>query len=113
MSLLETCSFRVLSRVVAKRNKCSCHLTVEADKSDNRKAIDRKLDQKLLLVVKKTVGDKFYWTVPSACWTEGQSMREVCSGCFTVQGGGCFLCFCDKLAGEMVERSNLVPNKTL
>ncbi|XP_046357802.2 39S ribosomal protein L46, mitochondrial-like [Haliotis rufescens] len=48
----------------------------DADKSGDKKSTDRKLAEKLVLLVKQKVGDKPLWVFPQGRWSEGESMRE-------------------------------------
>lgn len=57
----------------------------EADKSNDMRSTDRKLDQSLLLLLKQVVDGKEWWYLPTMNYTPGLSMREVSvlghSGC--------------------------------
>ena len=52
-------------------------MVTEADEQNDLKSVQRKLDRKLVLVVKQKLGDKDYWCLPQIRWSKGQSMREV------------------------------------
>lgn len=54
----------------------------EADKSNDMRSTDRKLDQSLVLLLKQIVDGKEWWYLPTMNYTPGLSMREVSvSGC--------------------------------
>lgn len=57
----------------------------EADKSNDMRSTDRKLDQSLVLLLKQVVDGKEWWYLPTMNYTPGLSMREVSvlghSGC--------------------------------
>ncbi|XP_076447782.1 large ribosomal subunit protein mL46-like [Babylonia areolata] len=48
----------------------------EADKTNNSKSVDRKLDQPLFLLIKQTFGDKSHWVFPQGPRQDGESMRQ-------------------------------------
>lgn len=48
----------------------------EADKVNDEKSHKRKLDQKLILLVKQQLGNESYWVLPQGPRHEGESMRE-------------------------------------
>lgn len=47
----------------------------DADKSNDRTSLNRKLDQNLLLLVKQKIGDNEIWLLPQAEWQEGETLR--------------------------------------
>lgn len=49
----------------------------EADKSNDVRSTDRKLDQSLVLLLKQVVDGKEWWYLPTMNYTPGLSMREV------------------------------------
>ncbi|XP_064632831.1 large ribosomal subunit protein mL46-like [Lineus longissimus] len=49
----------------------------EADKTDNRKSTERKLDQKLMLLVKQKLGEQTHWVFPQRQRGDESSLREV------------------------------------
>lgn len=49
----------------------------EADKSNDMRSTDRKLDQSLVLLLKQVVDGKEWWYLPTMNYTPGLSMREV------------------------------------
>lgn len=38
----------------------------------------RKLQEKLILIVKQKTGEKDEWVLPQGDWQDGETMREVC-----------------------------------
>ncbi|XP_055517521.1 39S ribosomal protein L46, mitochondrial [Leucoraja erinacea] len=48
----------------------------EADKRNDRSTLNRRLDEKLLLLVKEKVGDEEIWLLPQSYWTPGETMRQ-------------------------------------
>ena len=52
-------------------------LISEADTKNDLTSLDRKLDQKLVLLIKQKLGDKNYWVMPQRPRREGESMRQV------------------------------------
>ncbi|XP_041377704.1 39S ribosomal protein L46, mitochondrial-like [Gigantopelta aegis] len=48
----------------------------DADKSDDRTSVQRKLDRKLILIVKQQLGDQSHWVFPQGLWKDGESMRQ-------------------------------------
>ncbi|XP_050412573.2 39S ribosomal protein L46, mitochondrial [Patella vulgata] len=48
----------------------------EADKTDDRRSLERKLDEKLILIVKQKLGNTEKWILPQSSWVSGESMRE-------------------------------------
>ena len=55
------------------------------DESSDVRSTQRKLDDKLVLLVKQKLGTDEYWLLPMAVHTEGETMRKV----------HCLLVFCD------------------
>ncbi|XP_066492332.1 large ribosomal subunit protein mL46 [Tiliqua scincoides] len=47
----------------------------DADKSNDRTSLNRKLDKNLLLLVKQKMGDDEIWLLPQAEWQEGETLR--------------------------------------
>ncbi|XP_014673023.1 PREDICTED: 39S ribosomal protein L46, mitochondrial-like isoform X2 [Priapulus caudatus] len=50
--------------------------TTEADNTNNRRSLKRKLDRKLFLVVKQKLGKNEEWVFPMGANKDGQSLRE-------------------------------------
>ncbi|XP_067002676.2 large ribosomal subunit protein mL46 [Anabrus simplex] len=48
----------------------------EADKQNDTKSLDRKLDQHLVLVVQEKVGNEYHWLLPQGVREEGETMRQ-------------------------------------
>ncbi|PVD24568.1 hypothetical protein C0Q70_15051 [Pomacea canaliculata] len=48
----------------------------EADKTNDRHSVERKLDQTLVLLVKHQLGDKAHWLFPQGPYNQGESMRQ-------------------------------------
>ncbi|XP_059168625.1 large ribosomal subunit protein mL46-like [Physella acuta] len=48
----------------------------EADRTNNRKSLERKLDTTLYLLVKQKIEGKDHWVLPQAYWKEGETMRQ-------------------------------------
>ncbi|XP_046560193.1 39S ribosomal protein L46, mitochondrial-like isoform X1 [Haliotis rubra] len=59
----------------------------DADKSGDKKSTDRKLTEKLVLLVKQKVGDKPLWVFPQGSWSEGESLRETAERVLGVRCG--------------------------
>lgn len=49
----------------------------EADLTNNRKSLERKLDTTLYLLVKQKIEGKDHWVLPQVYWKEGETMRQV------------------------------------
>ncbi|XP_054716602.1 LOW QUALITY PROTEIN: 39S ribosomal protein L46, mitochondrial-like [Uloborus diversus] len=50
--------------------------TTEADVKNDRRSIQRKLDQSLLLVIKEKLGNDFKWILPQAVHQNGETLRQ-------------------------------------
>jgi len=48
----------------------------EGDKTNDVHTTDRKLDSKLVLLIKQKLGDKSHWVMPMRPWQQGESMRK-------------------------------------
>ncbi|XP_072133802.1 large ribosomal subunit protein mL46 [Mobula birostris] len=48
----------------------------EADKKNDRSTLNRRLDEKLLLLIKEKVGDEEIWLLPQSYWKPGETMRQ-------------------------------------
>ncbi|NXT18823.1 RM46 protein, partial [Syrrhaptes paradoxus] len=48
----------------------------DADKSNNRKSLNRKLDSNLMLLVKQKIGNKELWLLPQVEWQPGETLRS-------------------------------------
>ena len=49
----------------------------EADKADDKKSINRKLDQKLIFVVNQKLGDDKAWILPQVLREQNENLRQV------------------------------------
>lgn len=49
----------------------------EADEKNDNKSLNRKLDDKLILLVKEKLGDDLVWMLPQGYRESGESMKEV------------------------------------
>lgn len=59
----------------------------DADKANDRRSVNRKLDQKLHLVVKQKLGGTEPWLFPMALHQEGQTMREAAEAALLMRCG--------------------------
>ncbi|XP_041031010.1 39S ribosomal protein L46, mitochondrial isoform X2 [Carcharodon carcharias] len=48
----------------------------EADKKNDKSTLNRRLDEKLILLVKEKVGDEGIWLLPQSEWKPGETMRQ-------------------------------------
>ncbi|XP_059808834.1 39S ribosomal protein L46, mitochondrial [Hypanus sabinus] len=48
----------------------------EADKKNDRSTLNRRLDEKLLLLIKEKVEDEDIWLLPQSYWKPGETMRQ-------------------------------------
>ncbi|KAF1489641.1 39S ribosomal protein L46, mitochondrial, partial [Eudyptula minor novaehollandiae] len=48
----------------------------DADKSNNRTSLDRKLDSNLMLLVKQKIGNQELWLLPQVEWQPGETLRS-------------------------------------
>ena len=53
------------------------NLFTEADKSNDLRSLERRLDAKLILLVKQKVGTQDTWIMPQGRHQPGESMRQV------------------------------------
>ena len=49
----------------------------DADHKNDVHSLERKLDDKLILLVKCKTGDDTHWMMPQGNWQEGESLQEV------------------------------------
>lgn len=49
----------------------------EADRSNDLKSTDRKLDSTLYLLVKQSIEGRDHWVLPQATWEQGETLRQV------------------------------------
>ena len=49
----------------------------EADQKNDVHSLERKLDDKLILLVNCKIGDDVHWMMPQGNWQEGESLKEV------------------------------------
>lgn len=56
-------------------NTCVFFLA-DADKKDDRKSLNRKLDSNLMLLVKQKIGNQELWLLPQVEWQPGETMRN-------------------------------------
>ncbi|ESO89945.1 hypothetical protein LOTGIDRAFT_124295, partial [Lottia gigantea] len=66
-----------------------------ADEKDDRKSTERKLDEKLILIVKQRLGKTDVWALPHSQWLDGESMRQTANRALDSQCGdqikSCFI----------------------
>ncbi|XP_067999501.1 large ribosomal subunit protein mL46 [Melanerpes formicivorus] len=60
----------------------------DADKSNNRTSLDRRLDSNLLLLVKEKVGNQELWLLPQAEWQPGETLRSTAERAMATALGG-------------------------
>lgn len=53
-----------------------CWFLADADKSNNRTSLDRKLDSNLMLLVKQKIGNQELWLLPQVEWQPGETLRS-------------------------------------
>ena len=56
-----------------------CDLT-ESDEKNDLRSTDRKLDRRLVLLVKQKLGSGQHWVMPMGVHSHGESMRQVFDG---------------------------------
>ncbi|XP_067874153.1 39S ribosomal protein L46, mitochondrial isoform X2 [Heterodontus francisci] len=49
---------------------------LEAEKKNDRSTLNRRLEEKLILLVKEKVGDEEIWLLPQSEWKPGETMRQ-------------------------------------
>uniref|UniRef100_UPI00398F2C81 large ribosomal subunit protein mL46 n=1 Tax=Pristiophorus japonicus TaxID=55135 RepID=UPI00398F2C81 len=49
---------------------------LETDKKNDRSTLNRRLDEKLVLLIKEKVGDEEVWLLPQSEWKPGETMRQ-------------------------------------
>ncbi|XP_078283461.1 large ribosomal subunit protein mL46 [Rhinoraja longicauda] len=59
----------------------------ETDKWNDRSTVNRRLDEKLLLLVKEKVGGEEIWLLPQSYWTPGETMRQTAERTLSVLAG--------------------------
>ncbi|XP_038668845.1 39S ribosomal protein L46, mitochondrial isoform X2 [Scyliorhinus canicula] len=59
----------------------------EADKKDDRSTLNRRLDEKLTLLVKEKVGDEDIWLLPQSEWKPGETMRQTAERALSALSG--------------------------
>jgi hypothetical protein len=69
-------------------------LSTDADKNNDLKSTERKLDRKLILLVKQTYGSKQFWELPRGLRQEGENMRQVCVQVYTCTCAGVYRYVC-------------------
>lgn len=52
-------------------------MVLEADAKNDLQSVDRKLDRKLILLIKQKLGDSSHWVMPMGPRSDGESMRQV------------------------------------
>jgi len=73
----------------AERNKFTpASRMTEADNTNVLTSTDRKLDQKLLLLIKQKLGDSSHWVTPQGVRKEGESMRQAAERVLSSTCGG-------------------------
>ncbi|NXS15110.1 RM46 protein, partial [Mystacornis crossleyi] len=56
---------------------CSvCWFFADADKSNDRTSLNRKLDSNLMLLVKQKIGNQELWLLPQVEWQPGETLRS-------------------------------------
>lgn len=55
--------------------KLASRLT-DADKTEDKKSLNRKLEENLVLVIKQKLGQKDFWILPQGLWINGETLRE-------------------------------------
>lgn len=48
----------------------------EADKAEDKKSLNRKLEENLILVTKQKLGHEDFWILPHGLWINGETLRE-------------------------------------
>lgn len=48
----------------------------DADKTEDKKSLNRKLEENLVLVIKQKLGQKDFWILPQGLWIDGETLRE-------------------------------------
>ncbi|XP_048418778.1 39S ribosomal protein L46, mitochondrial isoform X2 [Stegostoma tigrinum] len=59
----------------------------EADKKSDRSTLNRRLDEKLILLVKEKVGDEDIWLLPQGEWNPGETMRQTAERALSTLSG--------------------------
>lgn len=54
----------------------TCWFLADADKSNDRTSLNRKLDSNLMLLVKQKIGDQELWLLPQVEWQPGETLRS-------------------------------------
>lgn len=53
-----------------------CWLLADADKSNDRTSLNRKLDSNLMFLVKQKIGNQELWLLPQVEWQPGETLRS-------------------------------------
>lgn len=53
-----------------------CCFLADADKSNDRTSLSRKLDSNLMLLVKQKIGNQELWLLPQVEWQPGETLRN-------------------------------------
>ncbi|PKU45267.1 39s ribosomal protein mitochondrial [Limosa lapponica baueri] len=53
-----------------------CWFLADADKSNDRTSLNRKLDSNLMLLVKQKIGNQELWLLPQVEWQPGETLRS-------------------------------------
>ncbi|XP_078097443.1 large ribosomal subunit protein mL46 isoform X2 [Mustelus asterias] len=59
----------------------------EADKKNDRSTLNRRLDEKLTLLVKEKVGDEEIWLLPQSEWKSGETLRQTAERTLSILSG--------------------------
>lgn len=53
-----------------------CCFLADADESNSRTSLNRKLDRNLMLLVKHKIGNQELWLLPQVEWQPGETLRS-------------------------------------
>ncbi|BFZ10874.1 hypothetical protein BsWGS_13913 [Bradybaena similaris] len=59
----------------------------EADRTNNLRTVDRKLDSSLYLLVKQNIEGRDHWVLPQAVWEQGETLRQTAERALTALCG--------------------------
>lgn len=48
----------------------------EADKNNDNKSLDRKLEDNLIFIIKQRLGNEDFWILPQGLWADGETLRK-------------------------------------
>ena len=69
--------WKTLCILVIVHRICEKIIISEADSTNDLTSVSRKLDQKLVLLVKQKLGETEHWMMPQRPRKEGETMRQV------------------------------------